>query len=366
MAGDAFITDSDWSGGMSQDRALSVVPVFGAVRLISETISTMPLHAYARNADGTRRRIPLPAVFDSPADGSTPIAWFQRALVSMLLRGNAYGLVVTRGANGWPSGVVWLNPERVRCEVMPSGLPGYSVDGRRMPPGDIVHIPDFVLPGSFEGLSPIRAFAATFDSGKEGQEATRQWRKNRAIPGVKLKNNRQMISDEVADRMSARAQQKLQNGKPWVQGKDWDLEVISIPSSDVAFLQSIKATANEVATIYGVPPTKIGGEPGGSLTYATVEGEENALITALQSRTQKLEESLSRLLLPRPQYIKFNADSRVRVDTKTRAEVYRIWREIGLYNNDELRALEDQEPIPDGGGQSYAPLQLVTKGDPTP
>jgi len=61
-------------------------------------------------------------------------------------------------------------------------------------------------------------------------------------------------------------------------------------------------------------------------------------------------------MMPRPQYVKFNADALIRVDTKTRHEIYQIDRNIGLRNIDELRALEDEEPLPDGQGQSYTPL----------
>ena len=69
----------------------------------------------------------------------------------------------------------------------------------------------------------------------------------------------------------------------------------------------------------------------------------------------RLEEAISAFMMPRPQYVKFNADALIRVDTKTRHEIYQIDRNIGLRNIDELRALEDEEPLPDGQGQSYPP-----------
>jgi len=100
----------------------------------------------------------------------------------------------------------------------------------------------------------------------------------------------------------------------------------------------------------------IGGESGSSLTYSTVE--QNALNFAqftLHPWIQKLEEEFSSWL-PEPQFVKFNLDAMIRVDAKTRREIYQIDRNIGLRNIDEIRALEDEAPLPDGQGQDYTPL----------
>jgi hypothetical protein len=62
--------------------------------------------------------------------------------------------------------------------------------------------------------------------------------------------------------------------------------------------------------------------------------------------------------------VKFNVDAMIRVDTKTRYEVHQISREIGLDNIDELRALEDKAPLPDGQGQTYTPLAQMGAASP--
>jgi phage portal protein BeeE len=51
-------------------------------------------------------------------------------------------------------------------------------------------------------------------------------------------------------------------------------------------------------------------------------------------------------VLPARQYIKFNADAMVRADIKTRYETYQIASTIGLLSDDEMRALEDRQPLP--------------------
>lgn len=57
--------------------------------------------------------------------------------------------------------------------------------------------------------------------------------------------------------------------------------------------------------------------------------------------------------------MKFNADALVRSDMSTRYASYQIGRQIGMLSIDEIRALEDKPPLPNGEGQDYAPLKSV-------
>ena len=82
------------------------------------------------------------------------------------------------------------------------------------------------------------------------------------------------------------------------------------------------------------------------------------LANTLRPWITRLEDAFSSLL-PKPHYVRFNVDALLRVDTKTRHEVYQIDRQIGLKNIDELRALEDATPLPDGKGTDYTPLSQM-------
>lgn len=349
---------------LNAERAVRLVPVYAAVKLISETIASLPLHAYSTSGAG-RRRIDLPRVFAQPGDGSTTFGWVQRAMVSLLLHGNAYGYV-TSWNGGWPSGIVWLNPDRVTCEGHALSAARYTVDGNPVDPMNIVHIPALSLPGRAAGLSPIRAFALTFDAGHEAQKANRQWAKNRAVPSLTLKNNARALTDVQSEAIEARAEDRIRTGRPFVYGKDWDFGTVSMPAADAAFIDSIKASANQVAAIFTMPPELIGGMTGGPQTYNTVEGQLNWLLTmTTRSWVTNLEAVWSSRCMPRPQYVKFTTDAVVRTDLAVRMAAYKTGREIGLYSLDEIRAMEDREPLPDGQGSSFAPLAVQQKQQET-
>lgn len=344
--------------GSSMSSALSVVPVFASCRLISDSIATLPLQAYRKSGD-VRTPISLPRVFDT----DTRIEWVQQALMSLLLRGNAYGWVVARNDDGTPRTVVWLNPERV--EIDETGpLPVFRYNGKIIPNIDMKHIPAYAMPGSIKGLSPIGACSMLADTGASTQKMMRDWFAGRGIPGVTVQNNAKVLTAPEAEMISERLRAKMRTGRPFVHGMDWDVNFMSLPADDAGFVASSKLNATQVATIYGIPAEMIGGDTGNSLTYSTVEmNQHNLAALTLRPWLAKLEQEFSSWL-NRPRFVKFNVDAMIRVDTKTRYDVHRIAREIGLSNVDEIRTLEDRAPLPDGQGQDYTPLMKSNPAQP--
>jgi HK97 family phage portal protein len=336
--------------GSTTAASLSVVPVFAACRLISDSIATLPLQAY-RKAGEARQPITLPPVFDK----DTRIEWLQQAVMSLLLHGNAYGLVVQRAGDNTPQTVVWLNPERVQVDE--SGMvPIFRYNGKELDRANVVHIPAYSVAGSVVGISPIRACAMLGDTGAATQKMMRDWFKGRAVPGMIAKNTAKKLDPKAAEAVSDRLRARLRSGEPFAHGSDWEIELLKMPADDAGFVAAAKMNATQVATIYGIPPEMIGGESGSSLTYSTVElNTINFATFTLRPWLAKLEQEFSGWL-QRPRFVRFNVDAMIRVDTKTRYEIHKIAREIGLENIDEQRALEDKAPLPDGLGQDYTPL----------
>ena len=344
--------------GSSMSSALSVVPVFAACRLISDSIATLPLQAYRKTGD-VRTPIALPAVFDT----ETRIEWVQQALMSLLLRGNAYGLVVARSDDGTPKRVQWLNPERV--DIDEAGTkPVFRYNGTVVPDVDMKHIPAYAMPGTVKGLSPIGACSMLADTGAATQKMMRDWFAGRGIPGVTAQNTSKVLSAAEAETVSDRLRARMRTGQPFVHGSDWDINFMSLPADDAGFVSAAKLNATQVATIYGIPPEMIGGETGSSLTYSTVEmNQHNLAALTLRPWLAKLEQEFSSWIY-RPRYVRFNVDAMIRVDVKTRYDIHQIAREIGMRNVDEIRALEDLTPLPDGQGQDYNPLLKSTPAQP--
>lgn len=342
--------------GSSIDVALTLAPVWAAVRFISDTIAAMPLHA-VREEDNVKIPITTPALLANPSLFGGPFEWVQRALTSLLLRGNAYGHIVSFDGNGWPQRVEWLHPDEMQIkDNRATSRPEWLWKGRPVSPwlgrdstGELLHIPWFVIPGEVLGLSPIAAFATTIETGILSQRFGRNFFRADAIPSAVLETE-QTVDQPQAQLIKDRFRHAASGREPVVLGAGTTYKPITVPPEESQFLLTIKATATTVASIYGLRPEQIGGESGNSMTYANVEQQSINDVNDIRPYFTKLEEHFSGLM-PSPQYARFNTGVLLRADTKTRYETHAIALDKGFKTVTEVRELEDQPPLTDAQKQ---------------
>lgn len=350
---------------VSVDQALGLVPVFAAVRLLASQVASLPLQTYRKTGD-TRQKINPWPLFVHPSVQGTLYDWLHRCMTSLALRGNAFGYITQRDRDQYPTMIEWLHPDDVRVDDrMPSGPGSYTSpvwywQGRVIPAEDLLHIPWFTVPGRVLGLSPIGACAATISTGLSAMNYTSDWFDSGAVPPGEFKNTGKRVNQEEADIISARLNAAIKRRRPLVYGSDWEYKPIAVAAHEAKFIETMRMNATQIASIYGIPPEMIGGEAGGPLTYNTVESNAAGLEKFTLRPWLTLLEAAFFALMPRPQYVKFNVDSLLRTDLQTRMASYQTGRQIGLYNIDEARAIEDLPPLPNGEGQDYTPLQILT------
>jgi HK97 family phage portal protein len=379
------ITSLPWntgSGGISApagtpkvDTALALTAVYASISLIARTISGMPLHAF-RDVDGKKVELDsLPSLFDQPSVQGDLYDWLHRCISSLALYGNAYGLITARDGFGYPTGIEWLAPEQVNVVDVALSGPGSFLNpiwywrGRRIPGEDIVHIPWFTRPWKVQGLSPLGVAASSINTGNAAQRFAQDWHGNGGVPPGTFRNTMKTVPREEAEEISDRLVNRIRMHRPLVFGADWEYTGIEINPAEARFIETMKLTANNVAAIYGVPPDRVGGEKSSSMTYSTEEQDSIDFIQfTVLSYSRKLE-SVFFKLLPTRQYVRFDLDSLIRTDMKTRHEIYKLDRQIGLRNVQELRDLENLPPITGEDAKdanSYAPLVSTGLADDQP
>jgi HK97 family phage portal protein len=217
-----------------------------------------------------------------------------------------------------------------------------------------------VPPGRKLGLSPIEHQAAVICAGLSAQEYA-DLKRGGGTPPNQLRNTmKSELADGVIEQAKAKAVSSFARGEPFVTGKDWELTQITIPPNQAQFVETLKMSANSVASAFGIEPTELGGTPGGSLVYNTEELRELRRAADMKPYITRLERGLSRLL-PLKQYIKLNVDANMRADIKTRTDVIGAQLADGRLNLDEARELDDRGPVP-GGDFHNVP---APKADPT-
>lgn len=353
-------------GVSTVEEALSLIPVYASARLLADAVASLPLQTY-RDVGEHAVKLPTAPLFQQPAAVGTLYDWLFAMMSSLVLKGNAYGLVTQRDGFQFPTSIEWLDPEKVWVdERVKTG--SYYLDGRELVREDVFHVRGFTVPGCVKGISPIKAFASTISAGMAMTQYSADWFSNGGFPPGTFKNSAQTVQNEDADRIKARLVAAIRARQPLVYGSDWDYNAVAVPPEEAQFVLASQMNATQIAAIYGIPPERVGGARAGgsSLTYANQEQDEIAFqSSAVRPWVVRLEHAFFGLL-PEKRYVRFNLDAALRTDLKTRHEVYEIDRVIGLRNIDELRALEELPALPGGEGKDYAPLsKAAAKAPPT-
>jgi HK97 family phage portal protein len=322
--------------------ALQHSAVWACVNLIASAISTLPLYAYRR---GDRDPLPdLPPLLRQPSATMNLPDWLYAALQSLLLRGNCYGQIVDRaGAGLLPAQVELLAPDRV--QVTANDAVVYRLDGQEVDPASIWHVKAFTTAGSVVGLSPIAHARQAIGLGLGAEKFGAQFFGESAIPSGLLTTDQRINSEHASD---LKERWKASHGGRRdiaVLGDGARFQPISVNPEESQFLESTRANVATVARYFGVQPELIGGESGGSLTYANVEQRAlDFLQFGLAPWLVRMETAIS-ALLSSTTTVKFNAGALVRTDLLTRYQAHESAIRAGWKLRSEVRELEDLPPV---------------------
>lgn len=343
--GDVF---AGWGTGSTfyrgRDKALAVVPVYAAVSLIADLFATLPQSKYQRINDRHVRQ-DIPTWLANPDPRISVFAWRYQYVTSLKLRGNAYGLVVD-GAGGRPAGIRWLHPDKVHVDENDPSGPRYYVNGSSQAltlysqGGQIIHIPEFVQPGSVKGLSPIAHFKKVFETAQFAMSYGHDWFEKSSIPPALLMAKGRLKPGQAAEAKKL-FKESAADGLVTLDA-EWDYKTLTIAPEEAQFLQTIKATATQIANIFRVSPDDIGGETGSSRSYGNRQDDfERFNVRTMLPTTVRFELALAPLLAP-GEFIKCNLDALVRPNLLERSRANTENLRNGSITLWEVRANEDR------------------------
>jgi HK97 family phage portal protein len=356
QVGDAYPGPETSSGvRITPDTALRSAAVFSCVRLLADVVSELPVHVYS---DVDQRQVDPPRALITPAAGTDLPDWIWQHMVSFLLRGNVMGVIADRVGPTRPAQIELVNPDRVTVQVTPDGTV-WRLDGREIDRADLWHRRAYPMPGEPLGLSPIAYFANTVGLGLavEGYGAT--FFRDATTPTGVLTSD-QVLNIEQAEMLHA-MWQAARGGRrdTAVLGFGTKFQPISIAPEESQFIETMRLNTQQIARIFGIPPEMIGADSGNSMTYSNIESRDLSLLKySVGPWLGRLERAMN-TLVPRGQYVKFNAAALLRTDTLSRYQSYAIGLDKGFLTNAEVRALEDRAPLPAAQAGSVTSLEAV-------
>ena len=372
---DAWVPRSRPLKSVTKENALAVATAWSCVKLLADSISTLPLRVYRRQADGTR--IPagpdqrLAQLLARPWPGATSIDLISMIVMHLSLYGEAW--VAKYTSEGSIIGLGLIHPSRMQIYMVGNTVT-YALDGdNSYGPNDIILIRGLCMNG-LRGISPVQSVSNAFELNEDLRESSRQFFREGSRPSGILKAP-EGASLQAIDALKEDWRNKYSGAggienmhKVAVIRGDMDFQPISFSLSDQEFLASREFSTREIAAIFSLPAWAINGDSGSSLTYANTTQQAQFLVQhSFRPLTARIETALSSdpSLCPGGVYCSFDFSELLRGSPNERADFYTKAlgsnTTPGWMSRAEVRTQEDLPPE-----QSPPPATTTPIGGATP
>ena len=367
-----FFGRSTSGKNVNERTAMQTTAVYSCVRILSEAIASLPVHLYRYAGRGKERVYDHPLYYllhDEPNPEMTSFVFRETLMSHLLIWGNAYAQII-RDGRGRVLGLYPLLPDKVEVDRDGKGElyyvynrysdenPNFGEYGRvYLPPEDVLHIPGLGFDG-LVGYSPIAMAKNAVGMTLACEEYGAGFFENGATPGGVLEHPG-VLKDPAKVRESWHAVYggSKNAGKVAVLEEGMKYQQIGIPPEEAQFLETRKFQVDEIARLYRIPPHMVGDLDKSSFSNIEQQSLEFVKYT-LDPWVIRWEQSLQKaLLLPqekREYFVKLNVDGLLRGDYQSRMTGYSVGRQNGWLSANDIREMEDMNPIPaEEGGDLY-------------
>lgn len=370
----AYLQGQSSASGMAvnEETAYNAAAVYSCVRVIAETVGSLPLNVYERLPNGGKQKAtahPLWQLLTSQPNGWQTAFEFREMLQShLLLRGNAYALITWVGESVAKE-LIPLHPDRVEVVQRPDFSLVYKVARKsggpiEIPQDEMLHIRGLSSDG-VTGRSPLEDARDAIGLALAVQRYGARMFKNDATPGMvltipgKLSKEAQATLREQWDALQSGADNSRRTA---VLTEGLKAERITMTAEDAQFLETRKFSRSEIAGLFRVPPHMIGDLE--RATFGNIEHQSIEFVThCIRPWLVRWEQALSAALFTYPgkYFPEHNVDALLRGDLKSRYDAYAIGRTNGWLSANEIRELERMNPI-EGGDSYLEPMNMRPQG----
>ena len=279
----------------------------------------------------------------------------------LILYGNSYSQIIRSGKNSIV-GLYPLLPDHMDVDRDNKGNLTYTYttsDGKTVviKPTDVLHIPGLGFDGVM-GYSPIALEKSAIGLGIASEEYGSKFFSNGARPsGILTHPNTVKNPKAIRESWNTAYGGSSNANRVAILEEGMTFTPLSIPNNEAQFLETRKFQVEEICRIFRVPPHLVG-----DLEHATFSNIEHQSIDfamhTIRPWLVRIEQAMNRVLFSDQEkgkcYVQFNIDGLMRGDYKSRMEGYAIARQNGWMSANDIRELENLNPIPASeGGDAY-------------
>jgi len=370
------ITDALSGEKVSDEQSLQVSTVFACIKVLSETISTLPLKWYKKVSDDKREEYSdyfLAKLFRKPNKLQKKIGFIENIVAMLSLRGNYYG-----GKNYTQAGklaeIISLKTKQMTPEVKDNEIiykyindkgvsKDYSAD-------KIWHVKSLSLDGVV-GLSPIEYARKSIRLSQHAENHGINYYKNGArtsgyvkVPGKLKEGMKEKMIKELTYGMTGDNKFKVM---VFDLGAEW--KETGISQEDSQYLETRRFSVEEICRFYRMPAVMIG-HPDKTMTHSSSEQFMLSFVKfTLAPWLKRIEEAINVDLSPEEDYDKiyaeFSINGLLRGDTESRNKSYALGRQWGWLSVNDIRKKENDNPI-ENGDRYLEPVNMIEAGEDPP
>ena len=364
-----LVTEIEAAGAileMSKERALKISTVFACVRLISETVGTLPCSIYRREGEQGKTSDPehplYPILRYAPNFDFTRVEYFERLTADLCLWGNHFS-EIGRGVAGDVVALTGLDPSLVNVWRDSNGAIRYWYADpygawREISDDDMFHVRGFgITSNDVLGLSPITCGSVSLDIAASADAVAANTYKNGLRPSGVLSTDR-VLTPEQREQERLWIQKAVGGlrgaGGVLVAEAGYKYQQLSMNPADAQMLENRAFNVEDICRWFRVPPFMVGHTEKSTSWGSGLEQQGQGFATyTLKPYLDRIEAAIQKKLIPLKDRFthlaEFNLDGLLRADSEARAKHYASATQNGWMNRNEARAKENMGTIEGGG-----------------
>lgn len=363
---------------VDHETALRYSAVWACVRIISETLASVPWRVHRHRDDGGRDLVEGTVddlLHRRPNSEMSAFEFRQTAMSHVLTWGNGYA-EIERASNGQTVALWLLPPDRVEPRRDDNGVLFYEVVARSGPlinlrREDVLHFRGLGFDG-IRGYSVIEMAARAIGLGLATEQFGGDFFSNGAHPSSAIEVPG-VVDDEMGERMRKSLREVsgpgkwmspmlLESGTKWVQ--------TGLPQKDSQFLETRVFQVRDIAREYRVPLHMLADLE--RATFSNIEHQKIEFVSGtIMPWAVRIEQETDLKLFPRRpfggrrSFTRLNLSGLLRGDLESQNRAFSIGRQWGWYSPNDIRAYLDLNPLsPESGGDVYlTPMNMTMMPD---
>ncbi len=331
--------------------------VYACVRVLAETIASLPLHTYRRTERGKEKAMDHSLYYllhDEPNPEMTSFVFRETLMGHLLLWGNAYAQII-RDGRGKVIALYPLLPDRMEVGRNEKGelYYRYLKDSREylLRREEVLHIPGLGFDG-LAGYSPIAMAKNAIGMALATEEYGSRLFANDARPSVVLEHPG-LLKDpgKIRDSWNQIYRGSENAHKVAVLEEGMSVKTLSMPPEQAQFLETRKFQIEEICRIFRIPPHLIASLD--RATFSNIESQSISFVVhTIRPWLVRIEQAMNKALFSQSEkqkhFVSFVVEGLLRGDFASRMQGYSIGIQNGFLSPNDARSLENLNPIEHG------------------